>query len=75
MNLICFSSVNAKILTMNYQSRASDSERGFGSLEWRQPGVGGSYAWPYAWPNMRETFRSCWGMVGEWPRPKNKFFR
>ena len=23
------------------------------------------YAWPYAWPNMCETFRSCWGMVGE----------
>ena len=25
----------------------------------------GAYAWPYAWPNLRETFRSCWGMVGE----------
>ena len=51
------------------------SERGFGSLEWRQPEDVGAYAWPYAWPNLHETFRSCWGMVGEWPRQKNKFFR
>ena len=30
------------------------SERGFGSLEWRQPAWVEGYAWPYAWPNFEE---------------------
>ena len=29
-----------------------------------------AYGRAHAWPNLRETFRVCWGEVGDSPRPK-----
>ena len=48
-------------VNFNESKPSERSERGFGSLKWRQPEDVG----PYAWPNLCETFRSYWGMVGK----------